>query len=221
MTLVVFDCDGVLVDSEVILIAAELEFLARAGLDFDRAEYMRKYLGMPQQPWEDALGELLLAQSGERFEPNFFEDLKEFAWQRFEKELSEVAGARGVIESLETAVCVASSSSANSMRWKLDHTGLLDLFDPHLFSAEHVEHGKPAPDLFLFASERMGVAPSDCVVIEDSCNGVIGAKRAGMMVIGFIGGGHCADDHGEALRADGADTVVDSYDALAKVIETF
>ena len=221
MALVIFDCDGVLVDSEVILIAAELEFLARAGLDFDRADYMRRFLGMPQQAWEDALHDLLLAQSGKGFEPNFFQDLKEFAWQRFEKELTEVAGARGVIESLEPAVCVASSSTSSSMRWKLDHTGLLDLFDPHLFSAEHVEHGKPAPDLFLLASERMGVAPSDCIVIEDSCNGVIGAKRAGMKAIGFTGGGHCMDDHGEALRAEGADAVVESHDALAKVIETF
>ena len=220
MTLVIFDCDGVLVDSEVILIAAELEFLAKAGVDFERADYMRKYLGMPQPAWEAALHELLVAQTGEGFAPNFFEDLKDFAWQRFEKELTAVAGARGMIAALETAVCVASSSTVRSMHWKLDRTGLLDLFDPHLFSADHVEHGKPAPDLFFLASERMGVAPSDCIVVEDSCNGVIGAKRAGMKVIGFTGGGHCTDDHGDILRADGADAVVESYDALARIIGT-
>ena len=220
MALVIFDCDGVLVDSEAILIGVELEFLASAGLEFERGDYLRKFLGLPDPAWQEQLSQILLQRSGKGFEPDFFERLRDHAYQRFEEDLDAIAGAREMIASLETTVCVASSASMRGIRWKLDRTGLLDLFDPHLFSTELVEHGKPAPDLFLLASDTMGVSPADCLVVEDSCNGVIAAKRAGMKVVGFTGGGHCTDDHGDALRADGADVVVGSYDALLAAIGT-
>ncbi len=127
-------------------------------------------------------------------------------------------GARAAIESIEMPRCGASSSSPEGLQWKLKHTNLIDLFEPNLFSTQLVENGKPAPDLFLLAADRMGVPPSECVVIEDSSNGVRAGRSAGMKTIGFTAGSHCLDDHGDTLLADGADMIVDSYEMLPAAI---
>lgn len=98
--------------------------------------------------------------------------------------------------------------------WKLAHTGLADLFRGNLFSTDLVEYGKPAPDLFLHAAKTMQHLPGDCVVVEDSKNGVLAAKRAGMKAIGFTAANHCLDEHGATLREAGADVVVQTYAGL-------
>ncbi len=219
MTLLIFDCDGVLVESEAIYIAAELEFLSRAGMSFDRDHYIRRFMGLAPDQWEQRLAEEMEAQLGHRPKESLFTLLNEFATQKLKDELVPVKGARSAIQSLDgMARCVASSSSPDGLRWKLEHANLIDLFDPHLFSTQLVEHGKPAPDLFLLASDRMGVPPAECIVVEDSSNGVMAGQRAGMKVIGFTAGSHCPEDHGETLLADGADVIIDSYEQLSSEI---
>jgi beta-phosphoglucomutase-like phosphatase (HAD superfamily) len=100
-------------------------------------------------------------------------------------------------------VCVASNSYPDRLHHSLEVTGLWKFFDPHVFSAAMVERGKPAPDLFLFAAERLNVSPADCLVIEDSVHGTIAAQAAGMTVVGFCGGSHCKTGHAERLLGAG------------------
>jgi HAD superfamily hydrolase (TIGR01509 family) len=175
-------------------------------------------MGMPRGEWEKEVEKAFAEQGKGVAGSRFFADLYAFTAQKLRTELVEVAGARASIEELDSLLCVASSGGAKEIRWKLAHTGLLDLFDPHLFSTQLVANGKPAPDLFLFAADRMGVAPSTCVVVEDSSNGVIAAKRAGMKVVGLSAGSHCPARHAEVLLADGADVIVPTYGRLAEVI---
>ncbi len=219
MSLVIFDCDGVLVESEAIYVAAEMEFLADAGLTFDRGDYMRQFMGLPPDIWQQRVAEVIAAKTGDEPEDGFFDQMQDFTTRRLRDELVPVKGARAAIESIQMARCGASSSSSDGLRWKLRHTDLIDLFEPNLFSTQLVEHGKPAPDLFLLAADRMGVPPFECIVIEDSSNGVRAARSAGMKTIGFTAGSHCLEDHGDTLLADGADVIVDSYDVLPAAIE--
>ena len=218
MTLLIFDLDGVLVDSEAILVDNEMASLREAGLDYERVPYLRRFLGMPTSTWEAQVHADARERLGRPLPDGFFDRLHARSVERMRAELVAVEGARAAVEALDHARCVASSSLSASIHRKLTMTGMIDLFDPHLFSTEAVEHGKPAPDLFLHAAARMETPPERCIVIEDSANGVIAAKRAGMTVIGFIGGGHCPDAHGETLREEGADLVIDGHADLPVAI---
>ncbi len=219
MSLVIFDCDGVLVESEAIYVAAELEYLSQAGLTFDRGDYLRQFMGLPPDVWQQRVSEVITAQERGELEDDFFDRLQDFTTRKLKSELVPVEGARKAIESIEMERCGASSSSPEGLQWKLQHTNLIDLFEPNLFSTQLVANGKPAPDLFLLAAERMGVPPSECIVVEDSSNGVRAARGAGMKTIGFTAGSHCLDGHGDTLLADGADVIVeDSYSLLPAAI---
>ncbi|HZU89792.1 MAG TPA: HAD-IA family hydrolase, partial [Stellaceae bacterium] len=122
---------------------------------------------------------------------------------------------------LTLPVCVASSSLPAQLRLGLEVAGLLEFFEPHLFSATMVAHGKPAPDLFLYAAARMGAAPRHCLVVEDSLAGVTAARAAGMTALGFCGGSHCRPGHGERLLAGGAAHVIRDMRDLPAAIERF
>jgi HAD superfamily hydrolase (TIGR01509 family) len=125
----------------------------------------------------------------------------------FTDELRAIEGVAELLASLSTPVCVATNSHPDRVRHSLEITGLLPFFDPHVFSAFMVERGKPAPDLFLFAAEKFGVAPADCLVVEDSVHGVTAARAARMKVIGFCGGSHCRPGHAERLLLAGCGRV--------------
>lgn len=219
MPLIIFDCDGVLVESEAIYLRAELEFLGQVGLTFEPNVYMSTYMGMAPDEWQTSLSRLALERLGEQLEPGFFTRLAGHVREQFEEHLVAVKGARKAILGLKHPRCVASSSLPELLAWKLAHTALADLFDPHLFSTSLVSRGKPEPDLFLFAAQAMGFAPGDCFVVEDSCNGVTAGKRAGMTTIGFTAGSHCPANHGQALRDAGADIVIDRFEGLAQTID--
>lgn len=221
MALIIFDCDGVLVESEAIYIATELEFLNRAGLVFERDDYVRNYMGMATDEWRDSLSEVSMERRGTKLDAGFFQRLASHIQTQFEQRLIAVDGARKTISSLAQPMCVASSSPPQLLAWKLAHTGLSDLFEPHLFSTALVSRGKPEPDLFLLAAKTMGYSPGDCIVVEDSLNGVRAGKHAGMTTIGFTAASHCLVDHGESLSAAGADIVVGSYRGLADAIGNF
>ena len=124
----------------------------------------------------------------------------------------------GIALLLALPKAVASSTALHFIRQRLAKTRLIDYFGPHLYSADQVANGKPHPDLFLFAAEKIGFAPADCTVVEDSENGVIAGVRAGMRVIGFTGGGHYEDKAGQALLDRGAERCVSTFDDLRDLL---
>jgi len=136
----------------------------------------------------------------------------------FEAELQAIPGVIEVIDSLSCRSCIASSGRPDRLRHALSLVGLYDRFHPHVFSAAEVVHGKPAPDLFLHASARMGVPPQRCVVIEDSLPGVAAAAAAGMIAVGFTGGSHCRPGHAARLVEQGAALVIDRMRELPAVL---
>jgi HAD superfamily hydrolase (TIGR01509 family) len=182
--LVIFDCDGVLVDSEPIAVRIDVEMLAELGVSMSEAEVIERYVG--RSP------EVILAETeatlGHRLPDGWFERGEARIRQAYLTELRPVDGINEALEALEVPVCVASSSGHESLRFKLELTGLYERFAGRIFSATEVANGKPAPDLFLHAARRMGVDPSACVVVEDSRYGVQAARAAGMDVLGYAGG---------------------------------
>jgi HAD superfamily hydrolase (TIGR01549 family) len=195
--LVIFDCDGVLVDSEPIINRAHAEVLNECGYSITEDELLSRFCGV-----SDAYGERV----GARIENGFGQSL------------IAIPGVAEAVDSLWLPVCVASSSVPEQIRRKLDLTGLLVRFGENLFSATMVARGKPAPDLFLYAAQRLATAPDRCLVVEDSLAGIEAAVSAGMTAIGFCGGSHCGPEHGVALRARGAVLVIDDMHELPSAI---
>ena len=218
MKLIIFDCDGVLINSEEIYVNSEIEFLSNAGIQFEKRAYMEAFTGLSPDEWRVKLGTAVQERNGHPLPENFFESLHTFVMQRFESELESISGVRGAVSNLELLCCVASSSPLPDLQWKLEHTGIIDLFSPHIFSADMVDRGKPAPDLFLHAAATLGMEPRHCVVVEDSANGVIAGKAAGMKVIGFTGGDHCLPDQEAILIGNGAHVVIDDFAKLGSTI---
>ncbi len=218
MKLVIFDCDGVLINSEEIYVDSELEFLSNAGFQYERKAYMAAFMGLSDEDWRVKMEATLRQRKSQPLPGNFFESLKSFVMQRSESELQAISGVRGAVSDLDIPCCVASSSRLSNLRWKLEHTGIADLFSAGVFSAEMVDRGKPAPDLFLHAAATLAIEPEHCIVVEDSANGVTAGKAAGMTVIGFTGGGHCPADHEAILMSSGAQVVIDSFANLGSTI---
>ena len=210
--LVIFDCDGVLVDSEILACDVQARAMTGYGFPMDGPEVARRFLGMSAKDMRAALEIDLGRPLPDDHEARCGAELFDI----FRARLRPVAGIRPVIEGVRTAGharCVASSSSPERIALALDVVGLHALFRPHVFSSTLVPRGKPAPDLFLHAAAVMGFPPERCVVVEDSVNGVRAARAAGMRTLGFLGGTHCQPGHGPALTEAGADQVC--ADALA------
>ena len=197
--LVIFDCDGVLVDSELIFAGVLAECLTAADFSTTIDEAITLGFGMNRATLSAAVS----ARFGRALPEAFFETFAARSAAAFELELSPMAGVEDLLVASSVPRCVASNGHLVRVRQRLAMTGLLPFFDPHVFSAIQVAHGKPAPDLFLFAAERLGAAPEDCIVVEDSIPGVEAAVAAGMPIIGFCGGGHCPDGHADRLLAAG------------------
>ena len=202
--LLIFDCDGVLVDSESLSCRIDAEFLTQIGIPYTAEDIARQFLGVSLK----TMIARIEAERGCRLPDDFSERLNSILFARFETDLKPIEGVRDAILSLPYPRCVASSSVPERIALSLRITGLSDLFDD-IFSSTQVPRGKPAPDLFLHAASNMKARPEDCLVIEDSVAGVQAALAAGMRVIGFIGGGHCGPDHAERLRQAGAPLVID------------
>ena len=215
MTLLIFDCDGVLVDSEVLAHAAMADLLSELGRPIPMAEALKIFSGKrlrdalaAAESWLDApIPPDVAARAGERL------------LATFRRELKPVGGVRRAIEALPYPRCVASSSTPERLRVSLEVTGLAPLFGDNVFSADQVEHGKPAPDLFLFAVHAMSAEPDACIVIEDSEPGIVAARAAGMTAIGFIGASHGNGDIAERLASAGADVVIDAMAELPAAVE--
>jgi HAD superfamily hydrolase (TIGR01509 family) len=198
-TLVIFDCDCVLIDSEVIFGRVLGECLIGADFPITMDEAMVFGLGKNRHTLTAAVE----ARYGRSLPDGFFEKFRTRVDIAFERELVAIPGIEELLAALPTPRCVASNSQLERVRHALSLTRLLPLFDPHVFSASQVARGKPDPDLFHFAARRLGARPQERIVVEDSATGVAAAIAAGMPVVGFCGGSHCPADHADRLLAAG------------------
>jgi HAD superfamily hydrolase (TIGR01509 family) len=212
--LIIFDCDGVLVDSEVISCRAHADVLSRHGYPITQEQVFDRFLGRSTRQANSEVE----AELGRALPDDFHVQLQDELFRSFEADLEAVPHIHSALDAIAQAVCVASSGSHQRMRVTLGRACLYERFAPNIFSASQVIHGKPAPDLFLFAASQMNVPPERCLVIEDSVPGVTGGRAAGMTVLGFHGGSHCRPGHGDGLRAAGAAAVFDDMRRLRDLI---
>lgn len=199
--LIVFDFDGVLADSELLANAVLAEAVTELGVPTTTEDSLRTFMG---KRFHEVI-EAVEATVGRAVPAEFPQVFQQRTLARFRDELRMVSGARGYIETFSNVPrCIASSSSPDRLAACLDLLGLTAPFGPNVFSASQVARGKPHPDVFLYAAERMGIAPREALVLEDSVGGVQAAVAAGMTVIGLLAASHIRDGHGERLRAAGA-----------------
>jgi HAD superfamily hydrolase (TIGR01509 family) len=210
----IFDCNGVLVDSEAIAADVASQELARAGFSVSPEIVARFFAG--RRP-SDMLADLEAA-TDRKLPPDFAKVLASITLQRLRQDLRATAHVAYALTWLRGRKCVASSSPLERVRVSLEATGLLNFFDPYLFSATDVPRGKPAPDLFEHVAKKMRVKPADCIVVEDSPAGVAAAHAAGMTPIGFIGGSHSGPHLGAHLTASGARAVIADMRALKSTV---
>jgi HAD superfamily hydrolase (TIGR01509 family) len=184
LELVIFDCDGVLVDTEPLSVRVDVEVLADLGWPLTEAEIVDRFLGR-----SDAyqLAEIE-RHIGRALDPGWAQEVDQLYRAAYERSLTPVDGVLDALDRIEIASCVASSGTHEKMRHTLGLTGLYDRFEGRIFSRTQVARGKPAPDLFLFAAAQLGVDPVACAVVEDSKYGVQAARAAGMRTFGYAGG---------------------------------
>ncbi len=213
MTLLIFDCDGVLVDSERLACQVDAEVLTGLGFPYRAEAIASRFVGVSLKD----MVRQIEAEQGRPLPSDFGAQITNALLARFEDALEPIPGVRDAILALPYRRCVASSSMPDRIALSLRATGLSDLFD-FIFSSVEVKRGKPAPDLFLHAAARMGVPSDACIVIEDSVFGVQAARAARMSVIGFTGGGHCGPAHADTLVKAGATTVIAHMRELPAVV---
>ncbi len=213
--LVIFDCDGVLVDSESLAMRVLLEGLGEIGYAIGEEEAYERFLGRSLANMQA----VLRAEYGSELPPDRLDRMRQRLFEVYRQELLPIAGVAAMLDRLATPRCVASSSQIERLQVSLEVTGLLSRFVPHLFSANMVAHGKPAPDLFLQVAERMAVAPAACLVIEDSAAGIEAAQRAGMRVFGFVAGSHARSTAYRAKLAALAPDLI--FDDISRLPELF
>ncbi len=189
-SLIILDCDGVLIDSEIISARMLIQELSRMGVTIELAYVAKYFLG---RSYPTVIAQIR-REFGLELPPDFEAQYRERLLAAFEQHLQIMPHVADVIEEMAVPVCVATSSSPRRVESSLRLVGLWDRLGPVTFTASQVERGKPAPDLFLFAAQKMGVAPSDCLVIEDSLTGIRAALAAGMEVWRFVGGSHMGPD---------------------------
>jgi len=210
----IFDCDGVLVDSETIAVRIESEILTAAGFPMTVPEIMDQFVGLNYA----SVKAWLENEFGRPLPDDILPSVEARVLEAFPTELEPIPGMHALLERNDLPRCVASSSDPDRIRLSLEVTDLDRHFeDDFVFSAQMVERGKPEPDLFLMAADRLGASPASCLVIEDSPHGVLAAVRAGMPVIGLVAGGHAGPGLADRLRDAGASHVVDNVDEILPV----
>jgi len=213
--LIIFDCDGVLVDSEVISCRTHAEMLTRHGYPISAEPVHDRFLGRSSR---EARLEIE-TELGRAFPDQLDLELRAELYRSFAESLQAISGIEQALRGISPPVCVASSGSPERIRTSLTLVSLYEHFAPNVFSAVQVKNGKPAPDLFLFAASQMQVPPGQCLVVEDSVPGVIAARAASMSVLGFHGGSHCRPSTAAALRDAGATATFDDMRQLPALID--
>ncbi|MDD3181373.1 MAG: HAD family phosphatase [Alphaproteobacteria bacterium] len=216
--LIIWDCDGCLVDSEVIACAIPAALATASGYPITTEEYIERFAGKSAG---NGASDLVGEAGYEQLDAAFHEKVYQETLRGFTDHLKPIEGLAAVLSGLHNPMCVASGSSVERNRHALTIVGLLPFFDGRIFCSSQVAQGKPAPDVFLFAAQQMGVAPAQCLVIEDSVPGVQAAKAAGMTVFAYLGGSHVSESWRERIKAEKPDSIFDDMPALPSLIEGY
>jgi HAD superfamily hydrolase (TIGR01509 family) len=215
--LLAFDCDGVLVDSEIIASEVDAEILTRLGYPVTPEDVTRRFTGLTAK----SIFELVEADLGHPVPQGVIDEQKLELDRRLKRDLKAVPGAADLLDRIEGQRCVCSNSTSERLAMSLHKTGLYDRFAPHIFSAVEVgtKEPKPAPNVYLHAAAAFGIHAGEMVVIEDSVFGVTAAKAAGARVVGFAGGRHSWLGHADLLTDAGAGTVIRRLADLPRIAD--
>ena len=184
ISLVIFDCDGMLVDTEHIAVKIDVVVLGKLGWTVTEAEVIERFMGRS----DEEMTREIEAHLGRRLPASWEEPFRHLYREAFTAELQPVPGIVEALDAIAIPTCVASSGTHEKIRFTLGLTGLYERFAGRIFSVSEVARGKPAPDLFVHAARRMGVPPAGCAVVEDSPYGIEAARAAGMRAFGYAGG---------------------------------
>ena len=214
--LVIFDCDGVLVDSEIIAARVEAELLTSAGFEISAEELAETYAGLT---FKDILMRVE-EKSHIPFQASLIDRAEDLVDRKLRSDVRIIDGAREAVAAVTAPRAVCSNSRTERVEFMLERVGLLPFFAGRIFSGLDIpsKKTKPAPDVFLFAADKLGANPKNTFVIEDSVHGVSGAKAAGMRVIGFTGASHSYPGHADALTEAGAETVIRRWAELGSTL---
>ena len=213
---VVFDCDGVLIDSEIIASRVTAEELTKLGFPLTIEECIQRFTGRPDREMKIELEE----QFGRPIPASYDDNVHARITEAYATELKILPGLKEALATITEPVCVASSSLPEKIRLGLESVGIYHRFAPNIVSASMVARGKPEPDVFIFAAGWLRVSPKRCLVVEDSVAGVTAAVRAGMMVLGFGGASHFGPRDKSRLLDAGAFQVIDHMDELTTVLRS-
>ncbi|QFY59321.1 HAD-IA family hydrolase [Rhizobium grahamii] len=214
--LIIFDCDGVLVDSEIIAAQVESALLTEAGYPISVEEMGERFAGMT---WQNILFQVE-REANIPLSATLLDKSEKLLDMRLERDVQAIAGVQSALSRINLKRCICSNSSSQRLAMMLGKVRLKSLFDPHIFSAKDLgaDRVKPKPDIFLHGAKQMGVSPSRSVVVEDSVHGVQAARAAGMRVIGFTGASHSYPSHADKLTDAGAETVISRMTDLPGVV---
>ncbi len=215
--LIIFDCDGVLVDSEIIAAQVESKLLTQAGYPIDATDMAERFAGMD---WKSILFEVE-KEANIPLQASLLLESEELLDAKLAKSVKGIAGVQLAVSRIKLPRCICSNSSHKRLDAMLKRTGYYDLFAPHIFSAGDVaeKRPKPAPDVFLHAAAAMKADPKNTIVVEDSVHGIEAARAAGMRVVGFTGASHTYPGHADRLTEAGAETVINRLVDLPPVVE--
>jgi HAD superfamily hydrolase (TIGR01509 family) len=215
--LIIFDCDGVLIDSEILSARVDSELLREIGYEIEPLELAHRFAGVTTDGIFRAIGE----EIGRAVPDDLIRRAKQETDRLLAKDVQPIPGVHEMLDQLDDPRCICSNSRGERLRVSLSPSGLWDRFRPYVFSAPEVGdgHGKPAPDVFLHAVRVFETSADDAIVIEDSTTGVTAGVAAGIRVVGFTGASHSWPGHGEALMEAGALTVINRHADLPATVE--
>ena len=215
--LIIFDCDGTVMDSELIAAECEVEALAAYGLEITAKEFSERFAGTASEYVKEVMEEEL----GRSLPDDHIKTVKAKMREKLWREAKAMPGAHEVLDMLDQSRCICSNADMEKLKIELTRGELWDRFRPYVYSAHDLENSKrkPEPDIFLHAAREFGVDPKSCAVVEDSIAGITAAKAAGMRAIGFTGGSHTFQRHADTLTDAGAETVIRRLIELPPVIE--
>lgn len=215
--LFIFDCDGVLVDSEIIAAEVDAELFTELGVPLTAEDIVHRYAGLTFR----SMVALIEKEHDRKLPDDIFDRHRAILEERLARDVKAVAGLDEILHRLDGERCVCSNSSSARMRLTLGKTNLYDAFAPHIYSAIEVgdHQPKPSPNVYRHAAGQFGVPPGECIVIEDSLFGVAAARDAGMRVVGFTGGAHTWPGHADVLTEAGAETVIRRFADLPRVAD--
>jgi len=215
--LIIFDCDGVLVDSEILAKQVEIAVYAEQGFETSLEAFSERFSGMT--------GEEIMREIADELETglprSLHDDIQTRIDDKLANELQAISGVHSMLDRLDNPRCICSNSSMERLTISLKRTDLFDRFRPYIFSATEVGNKEPKPsaNVFLHAAEMLGSDPAQTIVLEDSFHGVAGAVAAGMRVVGFTGGSHTYPTHAERLMEAGAETTINMLSDFPAVVE--